>query len=225
MAISADIFRPLPRIFPLAAACVLITAAGASGILPLEPLSLPPHAAGIIYSPWALLTYQLVHFDSIHLIFNLICIALAVIALPRDLSTLRFYALFLLCGIAGGIVWLAASPADAGPLCGASASALGLCASAALAGSRKPLRRLLLLPVAAGVIAVSPALAAHLGGIAAGIAAGLMLRRSSRRRHALSDKQMHRDALINKMSISGYGSLSEQERESLIDNLNSDTEK
>ena len=52
-----------------------------------------------------------------------------------------------------------------------------------------------------------------------------MLRRSSRRRHALSDKQMHRDALINKMSISGYGSLSEQERESLIDNLNSDTEK
>lgn len=225
MAISADIFRPLSRIFPLAAICVLITAAGASGILPLESLSLSPHAAGIISSPWTLLTYQLVHYDSTHLIFNLLCITLASISLHRNLSPLSFHTIFLLCGIAGGIVWLASSPADAGSLCGASASALGLCVSTAIAGSMKPLRLLPLLPVAAGVLASSPALPAHLGGIVAGAVAGLMLHRSSERRRAIFNRRMQRKTLINKMSVSGYSSLSEQERESLIDNLNSEAQK
>jgi len=52
---------------------------------------------------WRLLTYQFLHYNNIHIFWNMFILWMLGVTLERQLGTRQFLMLYLLCGIAGGL--------------------------------------------------------------------------------------------------------------------------
>ncbi|MGM9859879.1 MAG: rhomboid family intramembrane serine protease [Muribaculaceae bacterium] len=206
----------MPRAFVtwiIAALNVAVFAAAMAGADTLV-LGLDSHA-----SPVALLTYMFSHSYPIHFIANILLLIVAGRRLEQAISHISVAIIYICGGIAGGLLFVAACKvigADNATLTGASAATLALCT--ALIGSTSNMRRnllhnrlsmaiiiLLILNIVYGLQGHNPGGAiAHLGGIAIGIIATVIINR----RHIDIDA----DAIIDKARQSGYSSLSPDEQ-------------
>jgi membrane associated rhomboid family serine protease len=154
------------------------------------PLSLSGLMHGFV---WQLLTYQFMHANLLHLLFNCFVIYMFGTAVEEALSRKSYLTLYLGSGVVGGVVQLLAGllpfGAFGGPVVGASAAGFGLTAAYATLFPDRVILLFFILPIRAkyllalfagfallGVIAppsagpgaVHVADAAHLGGMLAG---------------------------------------------------------
>ncbi|MCL5097826.1 MAG: rhomboid family intramembrane serine protease [Candidatus Omnitrophica bacterium] len=152
-------------------------------------------AAGLLKGRiWQLITFQFMHGSVMHLLVNSLVIYVFGRALEETLSRGPFLRLYLLSGVAGGLVqfmaqWLWPAHFPDVPVIGASAGAFGLVAAYAIMFPERPLTVLLafIIPItmrAKYLLVISFALAlfgivvptgnvahaAHLGGILGGLA-------------------------------------------------------
>lgn len=220
-------------------------------------LTLPSQFDVFLTRPWTLVTYMAVHFDFLHMLFNVLWLYWFGNILLITLADRHLAYYFIGGGVAGGVfflVWSALGPGG-GWLCGASAAVIAVMCGAAfrlpdheinlfLIGSVR-LKWVALICCVLTFLGGGGNQAAHVGGLAWGLATALMIRNgfdpASRlsdlfRKHGGSGKsgdrrrspgkmidalQQHRndterlDQLIDKIRISGYGSLSARERKEL----------
>lgn len=212
-----------------------------------EWLTLPSAFMVFLSRPWTLLTYMWVHFDVLHMLFNVLWLYWfgRFLLISGTDRTLALY--FFGGGICGGILFLAAAALGVGGgwLCGCSAAVIAVMCGAAI---RHPnlevglflignvrLKWVAIICCALTFIGGGGNQAAHIGGLVWGVALSLALlkgktgRRSSddsRRRKSdkmvkvLADrrKDMQRlDEILDKIKVSGYDSLSGKERKELAE--------
>jgi membrane associated rhomboid family serine protease len=75
---------------------------------------------------WQLITYQFLHAGIWHLFSNLLALYFLGPDVERGLGTNRFFALYFLSGILGGLGWALLSPPDSNPCVGASGAIFGV---------------------------------------------------------------------------------------------------
>ncbi len=213
-----------------------------------EWATLPSYFPLFLTRPWTLITYMAVHFDVLHMLFNVLWLywfgrILLVIHSDRHLLLA-----FVGGGIAGGLLFLAAAAIGYGSgwLCGCSAAVIAVMTVAAIRLPDHPVNLFLIGEVKLKWVAVACCVltflggggnqAAHIGGLIWGVALGLLLRNGIdlTRRHSpgqpkrnanrmvrvLRDRQAdieRLDQLLDKIRLSGYGSLSARERKELND--------
>ena len=136
---------------------------------------------------WQLLTFQICHANFLHLFFNCFAIFMFGRDVEEALGQKAFFALYVLSGVAGGVVQSAAAilfgGAFAGHVVGASAGAFGLTTAYCILFPDRTLLLSFILPLKAKYVlllsvvytvfriifpADNVAHAAHMGGIAAG---------------------------------------------------------
>jgi membrane associated rhomboid family serine protease len=101
-------------------------------------LSGPGLAQGMM---WQFVTYQFIHMNLFHLIVNMLGLWFVGVVLERVLGGPRFVLLYLMSGIAGGVLQLMLSP---GPLLiGASGAVCGLVAAFSTMYPRMPITALI----------------------------------------------------------------------------------
>lgn len=238
----------------------------------LEWLALPADFESLGSRPWTLLTYMFLHFDFLHILFNLLWLFwMGQIFLtyfqPRKLVTI-----YILGGIAGGLVYVAgfnsfpvfADVVADSKLLGASASIIAIVMVLAVYVPNHPLNLMFigevkmkfvaLISVLLYVIGISSTNAggnlAHLGGAFAGVVYALQLHREAKsskvsggilsnitslfaakpkvkvsykrpaneieyNRQKNQEKE-HMNQILEKISKSGYDSLSKEEKEFLF---------
>ena len=91
------------------------TAAGLAALTPFDLMS----------SVWAFLSYSLLHGSAMHIIFNLLWMAIFGSALARRFGAARFLAFSALCSIGGACAHLLTHWGEAAPMIGASAVVSG----------------------------------------------------------------------------------------------------
>ncbi len=187
-----------------------------------SPMSLPGDISIVIDRPWTLITYMFSHAHPWHFALNLVVLIVAGALYEYRRGHAALLAAYLTGGIAGGALFVAAA-SSAGPsqasLAGASAAALAVCA--AIPASINNIVNLLRTPAAVlgiifsivlilwGLLGPNPGGSiAHIGGIAAGIACGLLARPAQPSTVDISD-------IIDKVRTSGYASLTDDERKKL----------
>lgn len=218
-----------------------------------EWLTLPSLFNLFLSRPWTLLTYMAVHFDFLHILFNVLWLYWFGRIMLITLSDRHLAFAFVGGGIAGGIVFLisAALGYGYGWLCGCSAAVIAVMCATAMRLPDHPVHLFLIGEVKLKWVAVACCLltfiggggnqAAHIGGLLWGVGLGLMLRQgidpvkslsfrsksggsrkpkrnANRMVRVLRDRQddIHRlDELLDKIRLSGYGSLSSKERKEL----------
>lgn len=213
-------------------------------------LTLPSSFAIFITRPWTLVTYMAIHFDVLHVLFNVLWLYwfgrfLLITLRDKDLAIYFFGG-----GICGGIFFMAAAALGMGGgwLCGCSAAVIAVVCGAAIKHPDMEIGLFLIGNVRLKWVAAVCCLltfvggggnqAAHVGGLVWGVAYAFgsgqgMLRRMSkpavgddRQRRMNPDKMvkvlqtrlsdMERlDQLLDKIKLSGYGSLSRKERNEL----------
>ena len=72
----------------------------------IENISLPLSFQSFIYKPWTLITYMFTHIDVMHIFWNMITLYWFSIILSEYTSAKKIIPLYLLGGIAGGLVTL-----------------------------------------------------------------------------------------------------------------------
>lgn len=214
----------------------------------LNCLALPSSVQALGERPWTLLTYMFTHVSFLHLTVNMLwLVAFGAMFRSGWRPTVYTYViggiagavLFLIfsafAGIAGGMSQSGAS-SDA-ILTGASSAVIAIVVAATVLNPGRRVRLLLLgdvqlkwvAPVALLTLfgTFTAATAAHLGGMIAGGACGLWLRRTDRaftRRALRRAREMtERRRLLDKAASSGYASLSRQEQLALF-NLSAGSE-
>ncbi len=222
-----------------------------------EWLTLPSAFHLFLTRPWTLVTYMLVQFEILHMLFNVLWLYWFGKILLNTLSDRHLAFAFFGGGVAGGILFMAAAAMGYGSgwLCGCSAAVIAVMATAAIMVPGHAVNLLLIGEVKLKWIAVACCVltflggggnqAAHIGGLIWGAAFGLMLRKgfdpTSRLKRlsgayssqaarrikerkpdkmvrVLKDRQndMQRlDEILDKIKLSGYGSLSRKERNEL----------
>lgn len=210
-------------------------------------LALPSDPESLMLRPWTLLSYMFTQWNAIHLIVNMLWLWLwaRVIEMTPSASltatSVRILGAYLAGGVAGAAVYLGASLAggDCGVcLTGSSASVVAVIASGAVAAPRAEVNlvlfgRVRLLWAAAVSVGLcllgdlgahTGSALAHLGGVAAGAVCGLWYARSDARPRRQprgignsGDDRADLDAILAKVSRSGYGSLSSTERKRLFE--------
>ncbi len=218
-----------------------------------EWLTLPSLFPLFITRPWTLLSYMAVHFDVLHMLFNVLWLYWFGRLMLMTHSDGHLLLAFIGGGIGGGIFFLlsAAIGYGSGWLCGCSAAVIAVMCVAAIRLPNHRINLFLIGEVKLKWVAIACCLltfiggggnqAAHIGGLLWGVSLGLMLRNgvdpakwfSINRNHkenptmkrnadrmvrVLKDRQedMHRlDELLDKIRLSGYGSLSNRERKEL----------
>ncbi len=219
-----------------------------------EWLTLPSIFSLFISRPWTLLTYMAVHFDVLHMLFNVLWLYWFGRIMLINLSERHLALAFVGGGIAGGIFFLASAALGYGSgwLCGCSAAVIAVMCTTALRLPDHPVNLFLIGEVKLKWIAVACCIltfvggggnqAAHIGGMIWGVALGLMMRQgidpakwlsgltsktTTRREPKRSPDRMVRvlrdrqddirrlDELLDKIRLSGYGSLSARERKEL----------
>ena len=207
-------------------------------------LTLPSAFTAFLERPWTLLTYMWVHFDVLHMLFNVLWLYWFGRLLLIDASDRTLALYFFGGGVSGGLLFLASSAAGLGGgwLCGCSAAVIAVMCGAAFRHPDLELNLLLIGRVRLKWVALACCLltflggggnqAAHIGGLLWGVGLALIWpwlrsrrpqggerrRRPDRMIRALNDHRtdMQRlDALLDKIRLSGYGSLSRRERKEL----------
>ncbi len=212
-----------------------------------EWLTLPSYFPLFLTRPWTLITYMAVHFDVLHMLFNVLWLYWFGRIMLAVFSDRHLLLAFIGGGVAGGIVFLASSAMGLGSgwLCGCSAAVIAVMCVAAIRLPDHPINLFLIGEVKLKWVAVACCVltfiggggnqAAHIGGLMWGVALGLMLRngidpthrfnmpqapkrKADRMVKVLRDRQAdieRLDQLLDKIRLSGYGSLSARERKEL----------
>lgn len=153
-----------------------------------EWLTLPSLFSLFLTRPWTLLTYMTVHFDVLHMLFNVLWLYWFGRIMLVSLSDRHLALVFTAGGIAGGILFLvsAALGYGAGWLCGCSAAVIAVMCATAMLLPDHPVGLFLIGEVKLKWVAVACCIltfvggggnqAAHIGGLLSGLAFGLMLR-------------------------------------------------
>lgn len=165
--------------------------------IPLSPLpvntepwlSLPSSMPVFLSRPWTLLTYMVVQYDFLHLLFNVLWLYWFGIIILTALSDRHLLWLYIGGGLCGGLFFLACSALGwgGGLLCGSSASVLAVMSAAAIRMPDYRLNLFLIGPVALKWVALVCCVLtflggggnqpAHLGGLIWGIFFALLIRR------------------------------------------------
>lgn len=135
--------------------------------IPLESwLSLPSYFPTFITRPWTLLTYMVVQYDFLHLLFNVLWLYWFGIIIVNVYSDRFLLWLYIGGGLAGGVFFLASSALGwgGGWLCGSSASVLAVMAAAAVRLPNHRLNLFLIGPVALKWVAIICAVLTFIGG-------------------------------------------------------------
>lgn len=199
-------------------------------------VELPGQFAAFLAKPWSIATYMFIQYDASHFAVNMLWLYIfGVIAITHG-GLRRIWLLYITGGLAGGLAFIATCTA-AGynlMLSGASGAALCIVVAAAVAIPRHRVRlavfghvelwKIALLVIIVMVIGVNMTniggFAAHLGGMAAGVAAGFKLRRNLPAETG-EPAQAHPDKLppeiLDKLRRSGYDSLTADERRQLFE--------
>ncbi len=210
-----------------------------------EWLTLPSSFAVFLTRPWTIATYMGIHFDVLHMLFNVLWLywfgrILLITFSDKDLAVYFFGG-----GICGGLFFMFASTMGMGDgwLCGCSAAVIAVMCGAAIKHPDMEIRLFLIGSIKLKWVAIVCCLltfiggggnqAAHIGGLAWGVGYALLVKRG-----ALSVKDGGRvrnpdkmvkvlqnrltdmerlDQLLDKIKISGYESLSAKERKELND--------
>lgn len=189
-------------------------------------LSLPSDFASLCSRPWSPLSYMFTQYNFTHLLFNMLWLWAAVmIARSLDLSR-RVVAVYIAGGVTGALLFLLTSAftGQTHSLVGSSAAVLALMA---FCTAKSPYHKISLYGFSVRLIWIAAfltillfvgssgiwALMAHLGGVAAGVAAGVINlgHRPSRTEVTHADL----DQLLEKVRLSGYESLSAKEKNAL----------
>lgn len=87
-----------------------------------------------ILKPWKLITYQFVHGNVTHILFNMLGVYFFGPPLERYWGSKRFLFFYLLCGVVGGLAFLGLSNLldNYAPIVGASGAVLGLLTACAI---------------------------------------------------------------------------------------------
>ncbi|MDE5813358.1 MAG: rhomboid family intramembrane serine protease [Muribaculaceae bacterium] len=214
-------------------------------------LTLPSLFPLFLSRPWTLLTYMAVHFEFLHMLFNVLWLYWFGQMMLTAYHDRHLAFAFAGGGIAGGIFFLASAALGYGSgwLCGCSAAVIAVMCATAIRLPDFPVRLFLIGEVKLKWVSVACCLltflggggnqAAHIGGLLWGVAFGLMLQRgidptakfryhnggkretrrsADRMVRVLHDRQddiRRLDELLDKIRISGYGSLSSRERKEL----------
>ena len=208
---------------------------------------LPQSWTEVLSMPWTLLTYMFAHFDFLHILGNMLCLyCFGIVALDL-MTPRRFVTTYIAGGLAGAVAYLFAAEFVPSPgLVGSSAAVMAVATAAVLTkpdyhvqlwlfGMVK-IKWIALFYVAFALLTTRAdssavcAHAAHLGGIMAGAVVALDCRKKifSRRRKAIVLPPLHSkpvagfdegrlDTLLDKVRVSGYTSLSENEKKELND--------
>ena len=189
---------------------------------------------------WRLITYQFLHWDGLHIFFNMLGLYFLGPTLERNWGGKRFLVFYLACGTAGGVFYMclvAIGFLQPWPMVGASGAILGMLAACAILFPNF-IVFILFFPVPIRVAAIGLTLlyivsilnkagnaggdAAHLAGMAAG--AGYVLSRPIRERLRLRSGtykkkvagqrmlQMEVDQILEKVHQSGLHSLTAKEK-------------
>ncbi len=154
-----------------------------------EWLTLPSYFPLFLTRPWTLFTYMAVHFDVLHVLFNVLWLYWFGRILMITLSDRHLLLAFIGGGITGGLLFLAASALGYGSgwLCGCSAAVIAVMCMAAIRLPDHSINLFLIGEVKLKWVAVVCCLltflggggnqAAHIGGMLWGILLGLLLRR------------------------------------------------
>lgn len=101
----------------------------------------------INFFPWQLITYQFMHFDFFHLLFNMLALWMFGVEIENLWGSRKFGTYYILCGIVAGIAHLIVTPlvsAKVGPTIGASGSIMGVLLAF---GMTFPTRPVLMFPI------------------------------------------------------------------------------
>lgn len=209
-----------------------------------EWLTLPARFPIFLTRPWTLLTYMWIHFDVLHVLFNLLWLYWFGGILLTNLAARDLAMYFFGGGLTGGIVFLLAAAMGwgSGWLCGCSAAVLSVMAGAAIKHPNLEIRIFLIGNVKLKWVAIVCGLltivggggnqAAHIGGLVFGlglsvagcrlpVVGGLKKERKRRADKMLKTLNQHRDdlarldELLDKIKSSGYEGLSRKERKEL----------
>lgn len=215
-------------------------------------MALPAAWSEILHQPWRMVTYAMIHLDFSHLLVNCLWIAWFGSLAVNKAHQGRIAGLFLGGAVAGALAfaaYCAATGSEGRVLVGASAATLSLIVGTLTikllspasnsVSRRQSLTRTALYALAFVVLATmltgAGQLAAHIGGIAAGIAVGAAIVLHIRQIQAEASDQSVRIAsterrsgasvlpeagihsqVIDKVRTSGFASLSEAERKQLF---------
>lgn len=238
----------------------------------MDWLALPSDFSMLASRPWTLLTYMFLHFDFLHILFNLLWLFWMGQIFLSYFDQEKLLILYLLGGIAGGLAYVAgfnSFPVFAGVvedsrLLGASASIIAIVTALAVYAPNHTLQLMFIGPVKMKYIALVSILMyvigisssnaggnlAHLGGALGGLLYVLQIRRRGisakssgaffsgiKSRFASKPKvkvsyrkpandidynrqknqdQKHMNEILEKISKSGYDSLTREEKEFLF---------
>jgi membrane associated rhomboid family serine protease len=234
----------------------------------LEWLTLPSNFEQLAQCPWTLLTYMFVHFSFLHILFNLLWLFWMGQIFLVYFSQQKLVILYLLGGIAGGLVYVTcfnlfpvfAHVVSDARLLGASASVIAIVMALAVYApnylislmfiGEVKMKYLALFSIVLYVIGISSTNAggnlAHLGGAFAGVIYALQIRKEGEPvsffnqikksfarkpkvklsyKRPVDDLEYNRqknrekermNEVLDKISKSGYDSLSKEEKEFLF---------
>lgn len=212
-----------------------------------EALVLPSSFLIASYKPWTIISYSFVHANLWHLIANMLWLYCFGAIFLEIFSTRRFITVYVVGAIAGALSYLAAAlVAPASVLAGSSAAVMAVAAATVTAKpdycvnlwlfGRVKIKWVALFYIAFALLTTELSLAAvcphaaHLGGILTGVTAALWCRlprhqRKPRPRRIVTQplytpvqlEEQRLDALLDKVRVSGYASLSEADKAELID--------
>lgn len=142
-------------------------------------LALPADISQLVYKPWTLITYMFLHFDFLHILFNILWLYWLGKLFLFYFNEKQLIGVYLLGGIAGGIFFLAAYnlfPAFANQvpfsqLLGASASVIAIVIAVAMWAPNHTINLLFVGPIKMKYIALV-AVAMYVIGIASSNAGG-----------------------------------------------------
>lgn len=200
-----------------------------------------PGGVNIIMRPWSLVTYMFTQTDVMHCLFNMLWLYWFGVLWERFSSGKRLLILYLTGGLGGALIFFLLTVSSNGSsfyLEGASAAVMGVVAATAIIIPDYKLNLFLLGAVKLKWIAVaslvffalgasghtSTAHWAHLGGAAAGAAYALWLKYFHLKPHISNSNRINStraraelDELLDKVRVSGYSSLTANERRRLFE--------
>ena len=180
----------------LALVCLLFAVDATPAI---ELLEMPSNPVKFVHQPWSLISYMFLHYDVMHILFNMLWLYWFGAMFHQIFGTRRFVGLYFLGGIGGALLYMLAYnvlplfSSTEGLLLGASASVLAIVAATAV---RQPdykvgllffgqisLKWIAIVTIFIDVISIGSSNAgghiAHLGGALVGAAFALADRRGT----------------------------------------------
>ncbi len=219
---------------------VLLNVTAAFITMPVQLIALPASVKELLRSPWTIISYMFTQWDFMHLLINMLWLWLwsRVVCIGGRQMLISYIA----GGLGGALIYIVASLAgfDCGMwLVGSSAAVCGFIVYSAIVNSHRTVEFVFFGNVKIGIAAVVVVMlclmgdingnigtaAAHLGGVISGAVYGFVFRAMDKCRLKVNkvaqnkdiDNKEVLDALLAKVSCSGFNSLTEIERRTLFD--------